>query len=178
MRPVRLLAFFLLVSAGVAAYAAHDEYILTIGGEESAVLYTDSLPMHRVEDLRRTYGYNFLWFRRAGVAYVIRDRGFLARVEDLFAPKRALEPEHQLVSRQESDLDRRIDAIEDRDDGKPLDAATAAHLRDLKAQEREVSRRERELDRREEELERQEERQLWRMLDEEIRRGTAVTLNR
>lgn len=173
MRPLRLLAFLLLIAASAAASASRDAYILTLGGEQTAVLYTDSVPIHRVQELRRDYGNNFLWFQRNGGIYVIRDRAFLSRVEELFAPKRALEPEHRAISREESELDLRIDAIEDRDDGTRLDAATEAHLREMKARMREVSRRERELDRREEQLEREEERVLWRMLDDAIRNGTA-----
>lgn len=173
MRLIPLLALLFAFPIGAVGNASKDAYVLTLGDDQVAVLYTDQLPLSRVQEMRRDYGHDFLWFRRAGRAYVIRDRAFLARVEALFAPQRALEPEQRSVNREESRLDDEIDAIGDRDDGRALDAATEAHLRELKARMREVSRRQRELDRREEELERQAERQLWRMLDEAIRRGVA-----
>ena len=173
MRLIRLLALLFAFPICAVSHASQDAYVLTLGDDQVAVLYTDRLPLSRVQEMRRDYGHDFLWFRRGGRAYVIRDRAFLARVEALFAPQRALEPEQRSVGREESYLDHEIDAIEDRDDGRDLDAATEAHLLELKARMREVSRRQRELDRREEELERKAERELWRMVDEAIRRGVA-----
>lgn len=172
MRLVRLL-ILLFAFPICAVNASQDEYVLTLGDDQVSVLYTDQLPLSRVQEMRRDYGHDFLWFRRGGRAYVIRDRAFLSRVEALFAPKRALRPELRSVNREESHLDDEIDAIEDRDDGRDLDAATEAHLLELKARMREVSRRQHELERREEELEREAELQLWGMVDEAIRRGVA-----
>ena len=173
MKLVRLLTLLFAFPLCAVSSASQDSYVLTLGDDQVAVLYTDRLPLSRVQEMRRDYGHDFLWFHRGGRAHVIRDRAFLARVEALFAPQRALEPEQRSVSREESRLDDEIDAIEDRDDGRDLDAATETHLGELKARMREVSRRQDELERREEELERQAERQLWRMIDEAIRRGVA-----
>ena len=161
MKLVSLLTLLFAFPICAGSDASQDAYVLTLGDDQVAVLYTDRLPLSRVQEMRRDYGHDFLWFRRGGRAYVIRDRAFLARVEALFAPQRALEPEQRSVSREESHLDDEIDAIEDRDDGRDLDAATEAHLGELKARMREVSRRQRELERREEELERKAELQLW-----------------
>lgn len=173
MRLIHLLTLLFAFPICAVSNAAQDAYVLTLGDDQVAVLYTDRLPLSRVQEMRRDYGHDFLWFRRGGRAYVIRDRAFLARVEALFAPQRALEPEQRSVSREESHLDHAIDAIEDRDDGRDLDAATEAHLLEMKTRMREVSHRQRELERREEELERKAERELWRMVDEAIRRGVA-----
>lgn len=174
---IAALVLTALFSTTVSA-SARDAYVLTEGSKVSmALISSDNASIEKVLTLRDRFGADFLWFRRDGREYLIRDSQFLARVNTLFAPMRALEPEQRAVSREESDLDRLIDAIEDRDEGERIDDDTRAHLRDLRARQRDVQRRERELDRREEAMEREAERALWRALDDAIRDGTVERLS-
>jgi len=164
----------LLLCVVINANPRADAYVMSFGSDgQSFYMVNESIP--RLQEIKKRYGSDFLWARRDGRAYVIRDRALLSRVSDLFEPQRALEPEVRQVSKEESKLDHEIDSLEDRDeDDRPLTSAERERLHDLKIRYREVERREKELDDRQEELERQAERQLWRMIDRAIHDGVAV----
>jgi hypothetical protein len=165
----------ILAATIYAGNASRDAYVMAFGDSPSISLNTSGIGINPAVKMRERYGRDFLWVRRNGREYVIRDRALLATIDALFSPQRELEPQQRTVDREESELDHEIDALEDRDeDDKPLTAAEETRLRDLRARERDVSARQRDLDRREEELERKAERQLWRMVDDAIRKGIAV----
>ena len=178
MRSV-LLGLVVVVFASVifaVRAAARDAYILIRGDKSAVTLYTASdIPLPRAESARRKYGNNFLWLLRSGREYVIRDQATLDRIDALFAPQRALEPEQEAINDEESEVDRHIDEITDRDDDDaPLSANEEKRLRELEQRAREIRSRERELDRRSDELERRAEKDLWRIADDAIRTGVAV----
>ncbi len=111
---------------------------------------------------------------RNGSEYVIHDRATLDTIEALFAPQHALEPEQEAIGKEESEVDRLIDEITDRDDDEPLDASAETRLQELEQHAREIRSREHELDRKSDELERRAEKELWRLADKAIRTGIAV----
>jgi len=136
---------------------------------------------------RDQYRGDFLWFKKDGRAYLIRDAATLARIEAPFEQSRAFKPEAKRMKwelrsleRRESQLDREIDRLTDRDEGPRLTAAEEDHLRDLRREMESVHSRMRPLERQEEEIDRQRdkleaeaERQMEPILDEAIRSGVA-----
>lgn len=167
----RLLALSLLFVATAAFAKSGDAYILSVGPGPGVTLLTTGISIEDAVSLRKHYGRDFLWVRRSGREYLIRDASFLARAHDLFAPLRALEPEQEAVSKEERALDHEIDHLEDDADHK--DRTVRERLRVAREKERVVAARERELDEREEALEKVAEDALWRMVDQSIRNGTA-----
>jgi bla regulator protein BlaR1 len=166
-----------------------DTYVLYRGSNSSM-----NGTLEGFEELRRRYAGDFLWFRRAGSAYVIRDPRLLSEAEGLFDPVRKLEPEQEAISRQqaaldreEEEIDREQEAIEaeqedSRDTDVPRDRSAAlerrhraleVRRRDLRRRQRPVAAEERALDRRSEQIEQAAERKLWDLIDRAIRSGAA-----
>jgi hypothetical protein len=182
----------LLLAAGAVALLAsapRDAYILS--GPESRITFSTGADIPQLRAVTARFGGDFLWVRRHGNAYVIRDGGLVQRARSFFVPVSALAPAQKAVEREEAKLDReeeRLDAIADRvkdsedrtryakDDGRAESRLreTEAKLADVRAKQRDVGRRERELDQREEALEREAERKLWQLVDDAIRRGAAL----
>lgn len=167
----RLLALSLLFLSTSALAKTRDAYILSVGPGPGVMLLTTGISIEDAVSRRQHYGHDFLWVRRNGHDYLIRDAGFLARADELFAPQRALEPEQQAVAKEERALDHEIDRLEDASDHH--DRAVRDRLREYREKIRVVEARERELDDREEALEKVAEDALWRMVDDAIRSGLA-----
>lgn len=137
---------------------------------------------------RDQYRGDFLWFKKDGRAFLIRDAATLERIEAFFERGRAYKPEAKRIERElrslerrESQLDREIDRLTDRDDGPRLTAAEEDHLRDLRREidsvhshMRPLEREEEEIDRKRDELEAQAERDMVPILDEAMRTGVAT----
>jgi bla regulator protein blaR1 len=138
---------------------------------------------------RDAYGSDFLWFKKEGREYLIRDAATLARIQALFDRARVEKPEakrikHELrpLEDRESQLDREIDRLTDRDDDdKPLTAdeerrldSLRSEMRDLHTKMRTLERQEEEIDRKRDALEAEAEREMLPILDEAIRTGIAT----
>lgn len=146
------------------AYMLHDEDTrITISGDTS---------IDSIVALDQKFSGDYLWVRRGGKEYLIRDSILLDRAHALFAPQRALAPQQAAIAREEADLDREEDALDDDEH----DEKTSARRSDIHARQHDIGRRESELDRREEELDRQAEAALWPLVDDAIRDGSAVRL--
>jgi prefoldin subunit 5 len=136
---------------------------------------------------RDVYGSDFLWFRSKGQGYLIRDQATLERIDRLFDPERALDPEAERIrtelrplERRESELDREIDALTDRDEGPELSAAEEQKLDRLRqemgglhSKMRVLERQEEEVDRKRDALEAQAEQQMVPILEDAVRSGVA-----
>ena len=160
-------------------------YVLVRGSEH--MLTGPDVSLNVALARRDAYGSDFMWFKKDGREYLIRDGATLDRIEGLFAPARAYKPEAKRVRRElrplerrESELDRQIDALTDRDERPPRTAAEEDRLRDLRRElagvERELhalERQEDEIDRKRDALEADAERQMMPILDEMIRAGVA-----
>lgn len=169
MKKLWMLTFAALLA--LPAFAkSRDAYTFCLGSDQ-VTLMNGSL--EQFQTIHARYGCNFLWAKRDGVAYLIRDAKFLERAHDLFAPQRALKPEQEAVEKEERELDREEERLEDRED-----RASRERLREIHDRQHVVAERERALDRREEELERVAEEQLWRMIGEAIRSGLAKAVDR
>lgn len=185
-----------LTSAAPTA-ATHDSYALS-----RAHFVTMDGSIDQLETLRDDYGENFLWVRRLGSRYVIRDPRVLDEAVACFDRLSALEPEQSALQRRQEALDREEEALDRQqerlenaresleDDGKREQAASAdvkaeAEERDIERRRAQVSKRQRELetverdlDRREDTLEKEAEAALWRLIDRAIRDGAATRASR
>jgi chromosome segregation ATPase len=172
---------------------AQDAYVLSRGNHGST---TTSGTLEDLEKARRRLSGEFLWVRRSGREYVIRDRRTLEEAYRLFAPIRALDPERAALALRQSRIEaeqavlereqERLERESERlgEDPGPRDAAArrrlegrrrelAPRMRALEEREREVEELERSIDRREEELEAKAEAELWSRIDAAIAGGLA-----
>jgi len=138
---------------------------------------------------RDTYGSDFLWFKKDNRQYLIRDAATLQRINQLFDNAHAEKVEAKRIKRElrplehrESQLDREIDSLTDRDDP-PLTAAEKSHLSDLRREMEELrpkmralEREEEEIDRKRDALEAQAERDMVPILEEAIRNRVATEI--
>ena len=164
-------------------------YILVYNGSQTIRSGPD-VPLDVALAKRDVYRGDFLWFKKDGHAYLIRDAATLERIEAPFERARAYKPEAKRIKwemrsleRRESQLDREIDRLTDRDEGPRLTGAEEDHLRDLRremesvrSQMRPLERQEEEIDRKRDELEAQAEREMVPILDDAIRSGVATVV--
>ena len=177
---------------------SRDSYVLSRGHSMSA-----NGSIEELEVLRKLYAGDFLWARRSGAAYVIRDPRLLEEAAGLFDGLRALEPEQAALERRQEQLGREeerldleqewleIDSDRLSDDEAEVSAGVGPYpaieeqQRDIEARQGELEARQRELDaieqdldRRGEELEQQAEAALWKLIDRSIRDGSAAAVPR
>jgi predicted RNase H-like nuclease (RuvC/YqgF family) len=163
----RLLLLAVAVVALMGSSARPDAYIISTGDN---LTYKAASSIDQLQATRKRLTGRYMWVRRGGLEYVIRDEATIARVEAFFARVDALGPEQEAVSREEAKLDHEADRLSDKD---RLSPAEETRLRELHERLRVMSQRERELDRKDEELEREAERALWTEVDSAIGDGTA-----
>jgi len=156
-------------------------YVFVPGGPN---VVSANLDLQRALAIRREHGSRFLWFKRDGREYVIRDRETLERVDALFADARAMDPDMERLRAKmrpledrENELDREADAISDDDHRTRRDEE---RLRDLQRELRDVEsrlgdyeREEERLDRQRDRLEMEAEKKMIPIVDDAIRRGIA-----
>jgi DNA repair exonuclease SbcCD ATPase subunit len=200
LEPIRILApvlaaLTLAPGIGAAEVTIHprrhaDAYILARGDH----FWSTNCSIQDLHNMRRKLSGTFLWFRRAGDAYVIRDPATLEAAWSLFAPLDALEPERaelrarqqrleekeRALEKEEAALDRIGDRLSDADEDGPKGRdvenkkrALEERQRELEALQRPEDERDRALDEREEAIERKAEAELWRLLDRAINQGIA-----
>jgi hypothetical protein len=186
---------FVLVAAGLTSVlvllaeegrGARDAYVLRRGTSLSLSGSLDDLGT-----LAERYPGDFLWFRRRGAPYVIREPRLMNEAASLFEPIRALEPAQESIANREAALDReeedneaeqeRLEAEVEERESEPSDdqerrlRELANRQRDIARRQRELAREERALDRKEKALEEAAEQQLWKLLDRSITDGAART---
>lgn len=163
----RLLLLAIAVVTLTGSSARHDAYIISTGDN---LTFKAGSSLDEFEAMRKRISGRYMWVRRDGREYVIRDETAIRRVEAFFAPVEALAPEQKAVGREEEQLDREADRLSDKDH---LSPAEETRLNELHERLRAVSQRVRELDEKEEKLEREAERALWTEVDSAIEAGTA-----
>jgi phage shock protein A len=163
-------------------------YVLVRGSEH--MLTGPDVSLNVALARRDAYGSDFMWFKKDGREYLIRDAVTLDRLDRLFEPARAYKPEAKRVKRElrplerrESELDRQIDALTDRDEGPRLTTAEEDRLRDLRRELAGVQRdlrtleqQEEEIDRKRDALEADAERRMLPILEEAVRRRVATAV--
>ena len=188
--------WLVLLHCGIAAAplaAATDSYVLARGNH-----WTSAATIPEIQRLHRRYSGEFLWFRRGGKAFLIREPATLAEAFALFRPMEIDRPERRDLERRQREIDRKenaldreeeeLDRLADRNDEEEEPKTQAeSERRDLEHRQRELEARrrdvgqearklepiERALEEREEALERKVERQLWELIDRAVRRGAA-----
>ena len=160
-------------------------YILVYGDSQNIRSGPD-VPLDVALSKRDQYQGDFLWFKKDGRSYLIRDAATLERIEVPFERARAYKPEAKRIKwelrsleRRESQLDREIDRLTDRDErDPPLSAAEKQRLADLRSemtsvrsQMKPLERQEAEIDRKRDQLEAEAERAMEPILD---RRSTTA----
>ena len=159
-----------LAATFAAAAPREDSYIMAHGNSTTS----SNISIDEYARLRGKRTGDFLWFRRAGKAYLIEDSATLNEARALFAPLRALEPEQEDLrrreealdekerdlDRQEEDIDRRMDLANGEDEWDDDDASTqiapasAADQKELQPQLEEIRSRQRAIEVASRELER------------------------
>jgi hypothetical protein len=151
--------------------ARGDAYVFRDG--DTQVSFSSGTSLDTIREIHEKVDGDYLWIRREGQDYLIRDAILLDRVRALFEPQRSLSPQQDAVGREEAALDREEEALDEESN----DDATRGRLAAIHSKQELVGRREAALDRREEELERQAEAALWPLVDDAIRQGIAKRLN-
>ncbi len=84
----------------LAGSRARDAYLLTRGEHGLST----NLSLEEFVDLRKMFSGEFLWVRRGGRKFLIRDRAVLGQAQALFEPLRTLEPEREALRARQRDL--------------------------------------------------------------------------
>ncbi|HEY3124622.1 MAG TPA: hypothetical protein VGK70_11250 [Thermoanaerobaculia bacterium] len=182
-------------SGVLAGGRARDAYLLTRGEHGLST----NLSLEEFVDLRKMFSGEFLWVRRGGRRFLIRDRAVLGQAQALFEPLRTLEPEREALQarqrdladeespleREQDEIDRKAEELED-DHGENVAAARKdlqrrqddlrPRMRRLEAREKELDTIERSLDEREDVLEKRAEERLWQLIDAALARGLGERL--
>jgi uncharacterized protein (DUF3084 family) len=181
MKRLGIIAVLCLCAVSASARQRRDGYILRLDSDR----LTSSLDMQTFEAVVPSLRAPVLWVQRDGRRYEIRDASILDRAAEALRPVTAVNEEYDAfeqrarpVYREEEDLDRQIDALEDSEDnGLRADEGRLAELRDqrrdLRQRIRDVDAEEREIDRRQEAAERVFERFLAGLIDEAMQAGLA-----
>ena len=98
----------------------YDGYALVRRGRDGYMMSGSTDDISDIEAANRRIDGDFLWFRRDGKAYLLRDTATLARVEQAWAPLKPHETRMQELQTQMEPHQRKLDAI-----GKRMDALHA-----------------------------------------------------
>jgi chromosome segregation ATPase len=182
-----------LLSEKVTIYGdrAADAYVLSRGH----TFFSTNSSLEGIEALRSGMTGDFLWVRRAGKEFVIRDSRTLEEAQSLFDPMRRLDPERKALhdrqerlrleqsalDREEQELDEELDFLEDaensgdrastRSDLERRRKALQPKMHALEARERELDAIESSLDSRADALEEKAEAALWKSIDRALAKG-------
>ena len=191
------LGALLLTGSTALAERAPDSYILSEGDTS----WCTSASVRDILALQGRIAGRFLWVRRAGKEYLIREPATLDQALSLFAPMRLDGPEREELARKQERLEAERDALEnqqqtieedlesgtDEDDRTDQSAERAAERRSLEKRREEIEGRLAKLEEREADLEAEErvveardeareaevEEGIWRLIDRSIASGVA-----
>ena len=102
------------VSTGHSGHGRHhdgeDSYVL-LSGEHTSMMNGSTSDIERVRKLRGDSKADFLWFRRAGKEYVVRDPAALQKARDLFKPQMELGQRQAELGSKQAELGSRQAAL-------------------------------------------------------------------
>jgi hypothetical protein len=180
---------------GLGGGRGRDAYVLTRGEHGMST----NLSLDDFLELREKFSGEFLWVRRGGKRFLIRDRVVLDQARALFEPLKTLDPERKALQAKQRDLGDEEAALEseqeeieqkaeDLEDDHGEEAVAARRdlqrreddlrprMRRREAKERELDAIERSLDEWEDALEKKAEERLWQLIDAAIARGLGERL--
>jgi hypothetical protein len=204
MKTIEAIGIAFFVAAAAAPCSARDVAGRSDAGRDSYSIVVHGTWMSsnqsvpQMEAMRARYQGDYVWFRRNGKVYLVRDAARLEEARRIFDadPERdSLERERSAFERRERELDREQDRLEeasdemqdsdDDEEGPKLDEAGLRRLEEVRAKRREVASqmreleaKDRELDRREDAIEKRDEARLWTLADRWIADGTARATER
>lgn len=125
-----------LTAAAVAANprttegSAHETYAFVSEDSDRLSMSGDSSDVDEIRETRSRVDGDFLWFRREGKAYVLRDAATVERMRALWAGNAGREAQMKALSEQMEAQSRKIDAVSLR-----MAAVTSKHHETLRMQE-------------------------------------------
>jgi hypothetical protein len=194
MKTIEAIGIAFFVAAAAAPSSAGERHGRSDAGRDSYSIVANDTWMcsnqsvPQMEAMRARFQGDYVWFRRHGKVYVVRDAARLDEARRIFDgpnPEReALEREQKTVARREAELDREQDRLEEDseadEDGPELDDAAERRLDEMRAKRSEVEgemraldAKDRELDRRADALEKAAEAKFWVLADGWIEEGSA-----
>ena len=89
----------------------HLSYVIVNGSDDSLTISGMGIDSEHVRDLKARIGRDFIWFRRDGKAYVIRDQATVQRALSFWAGHRELGAKQEELGRQQEELGRQQEAL-------------------------------------------------------------------
>jgi len=81
-----------------------ERFVIVSGNSDSLTMSGTQDDGERVEQLRKTIPGDFIWFRREGKAYIIRDQATIDRVKAFWAPQEELGKKQEELGKQQEAL--------------------------------------------------------------------------
>jgi beta-lactamase regulating signal transducer with metallopeptidase domain len=81
-----------------------QRFVIVSGGSDSLTMSGTQEDAERVEELRKKIQGDFIWFRRDGKSYIIRDQATVDRAKALWAPQEELGKKQEELGKQQEDL--------------------------------------------------------------------------
>ena len=104
----RLLPALLLISSSAALAHGDEEELawVVVRGDRGASMHGDMSDLKRARKYFGEYGPEYLWFRREGKEYVIRDGKVIGEIDEATRPQEELGNEQARLGQRQSDLGR------------------------------------------------------------------------
>jgi len=175
-----------------------DSYILS----HSRAFFSTNASLKDVESLRKTLDGDFLWVRRTGKEFVIRDARTIEEAQQLFEPLDQFDPDREALQvkqeqigsvqsaldDEQEKLESELEALEDEGERRISEsirltlqsrqAEVELEMLALRVRERELDADERVLDDRSVEIELKAEAALWKLVDQAITNGMGRSIGR
>lgn len=102
--------------AQISVRAEQRTHYAVVGeNEDDSIQFTGNYDEIRgVRELRRDLGGNFVWFRRDGQAYVVRDPAFVAQVQQAWAPTKPVGEKMEVLGGRMEEHGKKMEALGDR----------------------------------------------------------------
>src|SRR5919201_4116290 len=102
-----LPALLVLSSAAALAHGEEEELAwVVVRGDRGASMHGDMSDLKRARKYFNEYGPQYLWFRREGKEYVVRDGKVIDEIDEATRPQEELGNEQSRLGKRQSDLGR------------------------------------------------------------------------
>ena len=102
----RTLVFsgFILICTGVSAHGQDGTPWIVVRDEKTVTMHGDLKDLEKARKLFRELGPGYLWFRKDGKEYVVRDGKMIEEIEELTRPQGELGQEQSRLGQRQSEL--------------------------------------------------------------------------
>ena len=122
---------------------SHDGYALVRRDRDGFSMSGDMDDVDDIKAAKRSIDGDFLWFRRDGKAFVLRDAGVLARANKAWDATKPQEAKMQALQAQMEPHQRKMDALHKRMDGMHVDFGQTPQMREAERSMRALAERQR-----------------------------------